>query len=117
MEKSFEFAENVVGYMVNSEIDQEKMEEILSRIRERIKAVSPISLYVEDESDEGISMGGFLKAVEFHFAHSEDLEKIAIVSDDKFFQRSMKLKDILVPAIVKSFTRTERLEAMNWVME
>ncbi len=117
MEKSFEFADNVVGFMVNKEIDQKKLEEILSQIKDRVEIVSPICLYVEDQSDEGISIGGFLKAIEFHFSHSKDLDKVAIVSDDKLFQKAMKMKDLLVPAKVKVFERKERLKAMNWVME
>lgn len=117
MEKSFEFAEHVVGYLVSQEIDQQKMEEILSQIKERLKTVTPICLYLEDESDEGISVGGFLKAIEFHFSHGKDIEKIAIVSDDKIFQKSMNMKDLLVPADVKTFARGERMTAMNWVME
>ncbi|MBZ9730859.1 STAS/SEC14 domain-containing protein [Salegentibacter sp. JZCK2] len=116
MEKTFEFSENVVGFMVNKEIGQKKMEEILSKIKARLQKVSPICLYLEDESDEGISIGGFLKAVEFHFSHSRDLEKIAIVTDDELFKKSMEMKDLFVPAEVKSFKRKDRVEAMNWVM-
>lgn len=117
MEKSFEFAKNVLGYLVEKEIDQQKIEEILAEIRERIKTVAPICLYLEDESDKGISIGGFLKAVEFHFAHSKDIDKVAVVSDDLIFQKSMKMKDFLVPAKVKAFEKKERMKAMNWVMQ
>ena len=116
MEKTFEFAENGVGFMVSEEIDQKRVEEILSKIKDRLEKVSPICLYVEDESDEGISMAGFLKAMEFHFSHSKDLKKIAIVTDDKLFKKSMKLKDLVVSAEVKSFESKERIKAMNWVM-
>ncbi|WP_029033180.1 STAS/SEC14 domain-containing protein [Salinimicrobium terrae] len=117
MEKSFEFAENVVGFMVNTEIDQDKIEEILHAVRERIKNVAPICLYLEDQSDEGISFAAFIKTLGFHFSHGKDLEKIAIVTDDKIFEKSMQMKDFIVPAKVKSFGRKERMEAMNWVME
>lgn len=117
MKKSFAFAENVVGYLINSEIDEEKMEEILYEVKNRIKVVTPISIYLEDESDEGISVRGFLKALEFHFSHSKDLYKLAIVSNDKLTQKSMEIKDLLVPTKVKSFDREDRMSAMNWVME
>ncbi len=53
----------------------------------------------------------------FHFYHANDMDKIAIVTDDKMFQKSMEIKDLIVPAKVKSFKRKERMEAMNWVME
>lgn len=116
MERTFEFAEHVVGFMVTEEINQEKVEEILSKIKDRLEKVSSISLYVEDESDEGISVGAFFKAMDFHFSHSEELKKIAIVTDDKLFKKSMVIKDLVVSAEVKSFERKERLKAMNWVM-
>ncbi len=117
MKESFAFSENVVGYLVKSEIDQEKIEEILNEIKERLKVVNPICIYMEDESDKGFSMGGFLKALEFHFSHSKDLDKIAIVTDDQFSKMSMEVKDILVPAKVKTFTKNDRMAAMNWVMQ
>lgn len=117
MGKSFEFAQNVVGFMVNKEIDQDKIQEILNEVKDRIKKVTPICLYLEDESDEGISLGAFMKVLAFHFSHSQDLEKVAVVTDDKTFQTSMEMKDFVVPAKVKSFGRKERLEAMNWVIQ
>ena len=117
MERSFEFSENVVGFLVNQEIGQEKIEEILSALKERVEEVSPISLYVEDESDEGISLAAFFKAVSFHFSHSKDLEKIAIVTNDKKFQKSMEMKDLLVSSDIKCFEKEKRLQAMNWVMQ
>ncbi|WP_029038880.1 SpoIIAA family protein [Salinimicrobium xinjiangense] len=117
MEKSFEFAENVIGFMVHEEIDREKMKDILSEIEERIKVVTPVCIYIEDETDEGISMGGFLKAVEFHFSHSNDLDKLAVVSNSKMLKNAMELKDLVVPANVKSFEKGERMQAMNWLME
>lgn len=62
-------------------------------------------------------MGGLLKAIEFHFAHLKDLGKVAVVSNDKVFQTSIKLKDLLVPARVNSFKKSGRIKAMNWIME
>ncbi len=117
MKKTFAFSENVVGFLVKTEIDHEKMEEILSEVKDRIKVVTPICIYLEDESDEGISFRGLLKAVEFHFSHSEDIDKLALVSDDKLTQKSMEMKDLIVPAKVKSFAKKDRVKAMNWVME
>ncbi|WP_372916831.1 STAS/SEC14 domain-containing protein [Salegentibacter sp.] len=117
MEKTFEFAQNVVGFIINEEINQQKIEEILSTIKNRLEVVSPICLYLEDESDQGISVKAFLKALEFNYSHSRDLQKIAVVTDDKVFQKSMEIKDLLVSSKVKSFEKKERLKAMNWVME
>lgn len=117
MDKSFEFSKNVMGFLVNNEIDQEKIEEILSEIKGRIKMVSPICLYVEDESNEGISLAAFFKALGFHYSHSKDLDKIAIVTNDKKFQATMGMKDKIVPAKVKVFEKERRLEAMNWVVQ
>ena len=117
MKETFAFSENVLGYMFKTEIDQEKVEEVLSEIKERLKSVSPVCIYLEDESDEGLSLSGFFKALKFHFSHSKDLDRIAVVSDDHFSRMSMEVKDILVPAWVRCFKRKDRVEAMNWVME
>ena len=117
MKETFSFSENVVGYMIQTELDQETMDDILSKVKDRLKIVSPICLYLEDETNEGISVGGFLKALEFHFSHSRDLDRVAIVTDDTLFRKSMEFKDIVVPANLKTFKRSERVQAMNWVMQ
>lgn len=116
MHETFEFADNVVGFIINEEIDQEKMADILSTIKDRLEVVSPISLYLEDETDKGISIGGFLKAMEFHFSHSKDLKKIAIVTDNKIFEKSVKIKNFMISGKMKSFERKDRMKAMNWLM-
>ncbi|TDN81047.1 SpoIIAA-like protein [Salegentibacter sp. 24] len=116
MEKTFEFADNVVGFLVNKEIDKKKIDEILSKIKDRLEVVSPICLYLEDGSGQGISIAGFLKAMEFHYSHSKELKKIAIVTDHKLFEKSMDIKDLVVPAHIKSFEKKERMKAMNWLM-
>ena len=117
MDESFTFSENIVGYLIQTELDKETMDEILSKIKDRLKVVSPICLYLEDETDEGISIGGFLSALEFHFSHSKDLDNVAIVTDDTFFKKSMDFKDMLFPVDVTTFKRSDRLQAMNWVMQ
>ncbi|HEY9184496.1 MAG TPA: STAS/SEC14 domain-containing protein [Salegentibacter sp.] len=116
MEETFAFANNVVGFIVNEEIDKNKMEDILAAIKDRLEVVSPICLYLEDTSDEGISIPAFLKTLEFHFSHPQDFEKIAVVTNDKLFKKSMELKNHLVLAKVKTFERKDRLNAMNWVI-
>ena len=64
-----------------------------------------------------MSVAGLIKSLSFHFSHSKDLEKIAIVTNNVGFEKSMVLKDVLVPAEVKCFRNEERMEAMNWVMQ
>lgn len=117
MEKSFEFAENIVGFMVNGEIDEKKINEILNALKEKIEKITPICFYLEDQSNEGISFKAFMETLTFHFTHSKDFEKVAIVTDDKIFQKSMELKDFFLASKVKTFARKERLKALNWVME
>lgn len=117
MKDSFAFSEHVFGILIDSEIDQKKMEEISSHLEDKLKDNLFINLYVEDQHSNGISISGLLESISFHYTHSGSIKKVAIVTDLKWFQKTMELKSFLIGSDVQTFDISERMDAMNWVME
>lgn len=117
MKDTFAFSDNVFGVVVDSEIDQAKMEEIRSHLEERIRNNSFINLYIEDEHSKGMSISGLLECLSFHFSNSGSIKRVAIVTNLKWFQKTMNIKGLLIKAEVETFDLSQRMEAMNWVME
>lgn len=117
MKNSFAFADNIVGILLDSQLDDEKIKEIKSLLEERLKTNDFISIYFEDECRQGISLVAYLKSLLFHYTHPDSIQKVAIVTDLKWFQKSMDAKDLMVEANLKTFDISQRIEAMNWVMQ
>lgn len=117
MKASFEFNDNVIGILVDSELNQKQIKDILALLEERLQKHSQVSLYVEDEKNKGISFKALLKAFRFTSVHSGEIMKIAIVTDSLSYQLEAQVKDFLVSTEVKVFASEERISAMNWVMD
>lgn len=117
MENTFAFSDNIVGVLVESELDEIRMEEIQSLLNARLEKNLYVSIYIEDQYSHGISLAGFLKSLSFHFTHSKSIKKVAIVTNVAWFQKLMDIKDFVVKAEVKTFDLSERVKAMNWIME
>ena len=117
MKNTFAFSDNILGVLMESELDDRKMEEIANLLEAKIKSNPSISIYLEDECKQGISFLGFLKSLSFHLSHQDSIRKVAIVTDLKWFQKAMDAKDLVIKADLKTFDISDRLKAMNWVME
>lgn len=117
MKNSFAFSDDVVGVLIDSEFNEEKVEQIKTLLEEKIQTGSPVSVYLEDECKQGITFLGYLKSLSFHLANPDAVRKVAIVTDLKWFRKSMEVKDLLIKSDLRTFDTKQRLEAMNWVME
>jgi hypothetical protein len=51
----------------------------------------------------------------FGFVHRNDFEKLAIVGGPKWVEWGMKIGAVMMSGEVKSFTASEREQAMRWV--
>ncbi|UZH56234.1 STAS/SEC14 domain-containing protein [Salinimicrobium tongyeongense] len=117
MTNSFAFSDDVVGVLIDTELNDEKLEEITNLLEQKMENNLSVSLYLEDESKQGITLLAYLKSLFFHYAHPYSIRKVAIVTDLKWFQRSMEAKDFIIEADLKTFDISDRLDAMNWVMQ
>lgn len=117
METSFEFSDNVLGIILEDKMDNDYLKQIHSRLREKFEKNHLISVYLEDRNTNGITLQAVVKDLAFEMNHKRSLQKIAIVSDSKFFKFVAELKEKLIDVHVESFDKEERMKAMNWVMQ
>ena len=116
MLSTFEFSENIVGIMVDSNIDGDSIKEIHNLILERLELHPKINLFFEIPEGDTVSFAAILKDLIFKFEHASRFNKIAMVTDLKRMEFYMEIKDSFMNANVKTFSNDERLEAMNWIM-
>lgn len=118
MESFFEFGENVIGLVVDEKIDAEMIQKIQDLMDQKMKLNSEkISIYLEDKNKDGISIKALLKHIAYHLDQPESLKKVAVVTDLKWFQLVMEMKDLFTESELLTFSTEERIEAMNWIVE
>ncbi len=117
MVSTFEFADNIVGIMIKSEMDLEIMSEVHDVILKRISEHGKINLYVEIESGVSISLPAIIKDLTFKFANSNYFKKIAVVTNKDWLQNLMEIKGLLMEAEIQSYNLENRLDAINWITE
>lgn len=98
-------------------MDSDHLRRIQKMLQEKIRKHDQISIYLEDRNSDGISLTAVLKDLVFEMKRQRSFQKIAVVTDARFFKLVTDLKEKLVATEVESFDSEDRLKAMNWVME
>lgn len=113
LEKSHD---NVVGYSMAGEATDEEIRQTMSEMRDDISLHGKIRVLFR-VSD--ISPKSFFTAMEerFKFAqeHGDDIERVAVVSDEPGSEWMTKLGGVLQPMEVRHFSRNEEQEAWAWL--
>lgn len=117
MKTSFEFSDNVLGVILENKFDSENLQRIQKMLQEKIERFEKIRVYLEDRNSNGITLKAVFRDLAFEMKNKKSLQKIAVVTDAKFFQVVTEMKEILVDTEVETFDRENRIKAMNWVME
>ncbi|MCG9971943.1 STAS/SEC14 domain-containing protein [Christiangramia crocea] len=114
---SFELAGHVVGIMVDRNITSEYLEEIHAVIEEKLKEHNYINLFCEIMPDNKVPLKLLLENIKFKFDHSNQIKKLAMVTDLAWVRRFMDIDNFFVSTEVRSFELKDRLEAIRWVTE
>lgn len=117
MVSTFEFADNIVGIMVNSNIDSEVVQKVHDEISKRLIDHKKINLYVEIDPGVSISLPAIIKDLTFKFNNSNKFSKIAVVTNMNWLQNIMEIKDLLMNAEIQCFNVENRLDAIQWITE
>lgn len=109
---------NVVGLHIDGKITEEEFEKIASFCEDKLKEFKNIRLYAELESYGGMAPSAVLKDVKFGIKHWNQIEKEALVTDQKWMQKITEAADTLFPNIeVKAFPVEEKKWAKKWISE
>ncbi|MCM4158427.1 STAS/SEC14 domain-containing protein [Antarcticibacterium flavum] len=117
MVSTFEFSDDVVGIMIDSNVNKKLLDEIHKIIEEKFDREKPMNLFVEIREGVDIPVNIILKDLLFKLKNAARFKKIAVVTCSGIFQKAMKAKDLLMEAEVEVFTHKDRIVAMNWIAE
>ncbi|PTX41628.1 SpoIIAA-like protein [Christiangramia gaetbulicola] len=112
---SFELAGNIVGVMVDKDVTKEYLEELHSRIEEKLKEHDQINLFCEIMPGNEVPLKMLLKNLQFKFEHSKQINKMAMVTDLAWIRGIMDLDKNFVSTEIECFHLKDRLEAIHWI--
>ncbi|WP_010230338.1 SpoIIAA family protein [Gillisia marina] len=117
MISSFKFSKNVVGFLIDSEVNSKLIEELHEAINNKLQENETINLFIEIKQGNKISFSALMKDLKFKKEHAQQFGKIVVVTDLNWFQNVMEIKDLLMDAEVRGFEPKYRMKAMSWIAE
>jgi len=114
MVSTFKFADHVVGVLIESNLNDELVNEVHAIILERLEENKKINLFIEIGLGSTISLTAFLKDMVFIHRHAGQFHKIALVTELIWFQNVMAVKDLVMDAEIRTFSNKNRMEAIIW---
>lgn len=117
MLSTFEFADDVVGILINTEMDEKVFKELQKLICDKIETFGRINLFIEVEKGNEISVKAVMKHLKFSIEQKNSFNKIAVVTEKSWFKKAVVFKDLMIPADVRAFTHEDRVEAIRWIAE
>ena len=115
MAASFELAENIVGIMVDKDVDRNYLNEIHGLIEDKLRSHDSINLFCEIMPEHKVPLKFIFENLKFKFDHSSQIYKLAMVTDLSWLRGIMDVDNLFVSTKVKSFDLKDRLEAINWI--
>ena len=109
-------SDRIIGLEINGWIEAQDIDRIVGLIEKKLDAGDKLNIYAEVNNWTGISLGAFIKDLQFSWQHLHNFEKEAIVSDLKWLEALAALGNTLFSSIeVKHFTSDEKDRALKWL--
>lgn len=114
---SFELANHVVGIMVDEDVDKDYLDKIHKLIEEKLEENKTINLFCEIRPHNEVPVQFLFENIKFKFEHSNQINKLAMVTDLKWVRGIMDIDNFFVSTEVRSFELKDRLEAIQWISQ
>lgn len=117
MVSSFQLANHVVGVMIDQEITDEYLDEIHEIVLAKIEEFGHINFFCEILHGHDVSFRLLVEELKFKYDNSENINKVAVVTDQIWLRSVMSITDLVLHSEIKTFDLSERLDAITWVSE
>lgn len=109
-------ASDVVAIKINAAVTKEDFELALPQLKNKIKTEGHINLYCEIDNISSISPGALWEQLKFDVNNLNKFNRVAVIGDKSWKEWMTKFSDILTKAEIKFFNPTEKVDAMEWVI-
>lgn len=106
---------NVIGFKIGDHITTEDVHAMSSFMADAIAASGKIRLLIEIEGFRHMDVEALLEKLKFARDHSQDIERIALVSDRTWIKAWFKVGGLFTHAEGEHFNRSDMEAAWGWV--
>ncbi|MGI9276520.1 MAG: STAS/SEC14 domain-containing protein [Endozoicomonas sp.] len=111
-------ADHIIGLKVSGKIERDDILPLIEQMAPRFERYDQLSVYVEVESWEGISLSALWEDLKFGIPHLKAIHKKAVVTDKQWLGRVVEWADMLFPGVdAETFSLDDRDKAISWLME
>lgn len=108
---------NIVKLKITGTLTTEDYALIVGELENRIDKFNKIRLLIELHDFHGWTAGAMWEDIKFDFKHFNDIERIAIVGENKWEKGMTLFFKPFTRADVRYFNRDGRREARDWIRE
>jgi hypothetical protein len=111
--------DGVVGVQASGKVTKEDYEaKLIPAVQATIEAQGKVRLlYVLDDDFDGYSLGAMWQDTKVGMGHFRDWERIAVVTDADWLEKSVQAVGWLMPGEVRGFDEDDLDDARAWVTE
>jgi len=115
MLSDFSLSDNTVGFLIEGTFDKEMASKLIANIEAKLDFYDTINLYLEDVNIQDFSLAAVVEEMLFKVKHSDRFNKIALVTDKKYFKACATITKMFMSSETRTFSPSERVDAITWV--
>jgi hypothetical protein len=108
--------DNVIGYAIADDVDEGEYAQMLSELRDEIHRHGNIRVLFRLKD---LSLGSFFTSLgermDFLRDHRDDVERVAVVTDDMSVEIAAKGSEVLRPIETETFSSDDEQQAWAWL--
>lgn len=108
--------DNTVAINMSGELTAKDYGPVVNLLEDKIREHGKINLYCEIGELEEVEPGAIWKDLKFDARHFNDFDRVAMVGDKQWLEWGAKFAKPFTSAEVKYFDKSEKTEAMQWVV-
>lgn len=110
-------ADYIVGIKVSGKIEKDDILPLIETMKSKFDLHEKLSVYVEVESWEGITVSALWEDLKFGLPHLKAINKKAVVTDRQWLNRVVEWADMLFPGVeAEPFGLQQKEQAIHWLM-
>lgn len=107
----------VIYTTATGKLDEDDYNKVVPQLEMLIREYDKIRWYFEMNDFEGWEASAFWKDMKFDIKHTKDLERIAMVGDERWEKWLASVMKPFTPAMVRFFTVDQKAEAKEWIRQ
>ncbi len=106
---------NVLGYNVKGVVSHSDYEKLVPEVEAVVKKHGNVRFYIDISGFEEATLQAMIDDMKMGFKFYGDMERIAVVGNQKMIELMAKVGDLLMKADLRYFDTSEMDEAWAWI--